>query len=82
MIGGEYEELFVIFNWNIIMSTQAKIVCVLKIGIGDGFISDSLWNIFNLSFRIEISLMENYRKGKNVEEELSKEQIPIEILPE
>ena len=26
--------------------------------------------------------MENYRKGKNVEEELSKEHIPIEIIPE
>ena len=26
--------------------------------------------------------MENYKKGKNVEEELSKEQIPIELLPE
>lgn len=26
--------------------------------------------------------MENYRKGKNVEEELTKEKIPIEILPE
>jgi ribonuclease P/MRP protein subunit RPP25 len=26
--------------------------------------------------------MENYRKGKNVEEELSKEHIPIELLPE
>lgn len=26
--------------------------------------------------------MENYKKGKNVEEELSKEMIPIEILPE
>lgn len=26
--------------------------------------------------------MENYRKGKNVEEELSKEKIPIEVLPE
>lgn len=26
--------------------------------------------------------MENYKKGKNVEEELSKERIPIENLPE
>lgn len=26
--------------------------------------------------------MENYRKGRNVEEELSKEQVPIENLPE
>lgn len=26
--------------------------------------------------------MENYKKGKNVEEELSKEKVPIEILPE
>ncbi|KAL7052694.1 hypothetical protein ACKWTF_004964 [Chironomus riparius] len=26
--------------------------------------------------------MENYRKGKNVEEELSKEHIPIEMIPE
>lgn len=27
-------------------------------------------------------MMENYKKGKNIEEELSKDKIPIEILPE
>lgn len=26
--------------------------------------------------------MENYKKGKNVEEEVTQESIPIEILPE
>lgn len=26
--------------------------------------------------------MENYKKGRNVEEEVTREKIPIEILPE
>jgi ribonuclease P/MRP protein subunit RPP25 len=46
------------------------------------FLFNSYFSFYSLISLQTLTIMENYKKGKNVEEELSREHIPIEMLPQ